>query len=109
MREAYTAVIARAEPWSGVILTEPYETGWAGEVIIFALALESLDADVTLKTLISPDGINWVEDGSAFVLPREKGKLGFLKLRHFGHFLRFTAEMPPGKIGKFVLSLALKE
>jgi hypothetical protein len=111
MREAYTAVIARGEAWSGTVETEPYEAGWAGEAIVFVHALEASGAGGAgeLTTLISPDGIRWVEEGTRGALPAAAGGTTFAKISHFGHFLRFRATLPAGRTLKVVVTLALKE
>lgn len=110
MREALTAVISRAEPWSGTRLTEPYEVGWAGEAIVFVRAIEAATGgEGELVVLISPDGIHWSEEGTRLPLPGAADASAFARLGHFGHFLCFRAELPEGATGKYVLTLSLKE
>lgn len=75
IRRSFTAVIARNEPWTGEVATEPYECAWAGDAIFFVRAL---DARGTLRAAkarvqISPDGIHWVDEGTAFPMPPKKG------------------------------------
>lgn len=110
MREAYTAVLVRAEPWSGTSYTEPYEVGWAGEAVLFVRAIEAAGVGgARLMTCISPDGIHWVDEGTALTLPDSPGGIAFAKLSGFGHHLRFRADLPEQASAKYVVTLALKE
>jgi hypothetical protein len=111
IRRSFTAVVARNEPWSGEVATEPYECAWAGEAILFVRALEargSLRA-AKARVQISPDGIHWVDEGTAFPMPAKKGDLTFGRVRHFGGFLRLVARVPPRASVKVLVTLALKE
>lgn len=109
MREAFTAILGRAEPWSGVVATEPYEVGWAGEAVIFVRAIETDGAGGEVATCISADGIHWADEGTTFPLPTAVGEVTFAKLSGFGHYLRFRATLPDGASSRFMVSLALKE
>jgi hypothetical protein len=111
IRRSFSAVIARNEPWTGEVATEPYECAWAREAIFFVRAL---DARGTLRAAraraqISPDGIHWVDEGTAFPLPHRKGELTFGRVRHFGGFLRLAARIPPRACAKVLVTLTLKE
>ena len=111
IRRSFTAVIARNEPWTGAVATEPYECAWAGEAIFFVRALE---AGGTLRAAkarvqISPDGIHWVDEGTAFPLPARQRDLTFGRVRHFGGFLRLAARIPQRASVKVLVTLALKE
>ena len=109
MREAYTAVLCRAEAWAGTAYTEPYEVGWAGEAIVFVRAVETDGGGGELALCISPDGSNWVDEGTTLPLPRASGEVTFAKLDRFGHFVRFRARMPEAPAARFMVTLALKE
>jgi len=76
IRRSFTAVIARNEPWTGEVATEPYECAWAGDANFFVRAL---DARGTLRAAkaraqISPDGIHWVDERTAFLMPPKRGR-----------------------------------
>jgi hypothetical protein len=111
LRRSFTAVIARNEPWTGEVATEPYECAWAGEAIFFVRAL---DARGTLRAArarvqISPDGIHWADEGTAIPLPPRTGELTFGRVRHFGGFLRLVARIPQRASVKVLVTLMLKE
>lgn len=110
IRESHTAIVARNEPWSGAVATEPYECGWAGEAIIFVRALEvsGTPAPVQARVQISPDGMRWVDEGSHFTLPAAPDAIGFVRVREFGNWLRLAAELPDGFTIKALVTLSLK-
>jgi len=111
IRRSFTAVVARNEPWTGEVATEPYECAWAGEALFFVRALDakgSLGA-AKARVQISPDGIHWADEGTAFPMPAKKGDLSFGRVRHFGSFLRLVAKIPPRASVKVLVTLALKE
>lgn len=43
---------------------------------------------------ISPDGMHWVPEGSAFALPTAKDGIGHARVSNFGCWLRLAAELP---------------
>ena len=89
MRESYTAVIARNETWAGDWTTEPYEAAWASEGIVFLriLKTEGRVEAIALELQISPDGIRWVSEGNSVQIPPGQ-ELSFLRLKHFGGWIR---------------------
>lgn len=110
LRHAYTAVLARGERWTGEVATEPYEAGWAGEAIFFlrALAAEGRLARGAARVQISPDGMNWVDEGTKLALPAQAGAVTFAKVTGFGGFLRLAVSVPEGASLTIVATLALK-
>lgn len=109
MREAHTAILSRAEPWSGTVTTEPYEAAWAGEAVIFVRAVETDGAEGEIATCISADGLHWADEGTTVRLPTTPGEVTFAKISGFGHYLRFRATLPEGATARYMVSLALKE
>lgn len=109
LRQSQNAVVARNEPWTGACASEPYEVGWASEAILWfrTLAAEGDPGDTLLRVQISPDGLRWSDDGATLPIPRE-GEQAFLRLRHFGAWLRVTATLPLGVTVKPLLTLSLK-
>src|SRR5688500_4279566 len=111
LRESQSAVIARNEIWEGEITTEPYEAGWATEANAFVRALDyrsgtaSWSASaaapggpgasplpkVRARVQLSADGMRWIDEGSMFDLPRDTGRDTFVRVRHFGNWLRVAA------------------
>ncbi len=110
IRESLTAVISRNEPWSGAIATEPYEAGWAEEAVVFirALSVTKVPSTVKARIQISPDGMNWVDEGTRFPLPSKPQAVTFARVREFGNWLRIVAELPKGASMKAVVTLQLK-
>jgi hypothetical protein len=100
IRESQTAVIARNEPWSGRIATEPYE------------AFDGLDGRepprVELRVQVSADGMRWIDEGSRFEMPRSTDQDTFTRVTHFGNWLRITGELPLGLTMKALVTLHLK-
>jgi hypothetical protein len=124
LRESQTAVIARNETWQGEVATEPYEAGWATEAVIFirALALRSgsgawvsqtaasgaPSARVQARVQLSADGMRWIDEGSLVELPGDTAQDSFVRVRHFGNWLRVAAELPEGFAIKALVTIHLK-
>jgi hypothetical protein len=110
IRNAYTAVIARGEAWAGTVATEPYEAAWAAEAVFFVRALEARGRGPKgrARVQISPDGMNWVDEGTRFRLPAKAGEVTFARVANFGGWLRLVAEVPKKAGLKVVATLALK-
>ncbi|WMS42248.1 hypothetical protein RDV64_19610 [Acuticoccus sp. MNP-M23] len=95
--ENITAVVARNERWSGHAATEPYEAGWAREIIIFVRALKAPTGQPpAARVQISPDGIHWADEGSTLDLPSAAQPLAFVRVAHFGNFVRLAADFADG-------------
>ena len=109
LRRSFTATIARNELWKGAVFTEPYECAWAKEAIFFVRALEAKGAAGKARVQISPDGMHWADEGAKLKLPAKKGEVAFVKVAHFGGYLRLVADMPKGATLKVIASIALKE
>ncbi len=106
MKKFYTVVLDRLTRFSGRIESEPYECGWADEVIAF-LRVEEIDGEAyfKMKLQISPDGIVWADEGTEKDAIREKG-IYFMRTTNFGGWLRLVVE---GEKGAVITSyLALK-
>jgi len=111
MRQSHTAVVARNEEWAGAVTTEPYEVAWAGEAIWFlrVLATPEGPAGGQLRVQISPDGMRWCDEGSTIELPRDPDVPSFVRVGHFGGWLRLVGELPDGTRARVIAYLALKE
>ncbi len=94
LRRCYTAVVERAEPLEGEFFTEPYEAGWAQEALIFIRVREDLGSGLEIHAgvQISPDGIDWVDEGTIFPSIRQKGTY-FVKVSNFGNWLRVAGRI----------------
>jgi hypothetical protein len=108
MKQFYTVVLDRFQTLSGTYTTEPYETGWADEAIAF-IRIHALDAKATIKAKIqiSVDGIVWLDEGTAFDPITTAGD-HFVKVCHFGGWMRMVLDIAEGSSCKATLSIALK-
>lgn len=111
IRNAYTAVLARGELWEGFVHTEPYEAAWASEAVFFVRVMQlhaGAGGAAGAQVQISPDGMHWVDEGGAMVIPAETGALVFARVTNFGGWLRLAVTLPPGTAMQVVATLALK-
>ena len=111
MRNAYTAVIARGDVWEQSVQTEPYEAAWAGEAIFFVHVMEVTgggSGTAVARVQISPDGLRWVDEGTALQIPAQPDTLSFARVSAFGGWLRLSVTVPPGLGIKVIATLALK-
>ncbi|MHA1564672.1 MAG: hypothetical protein ACTSX7_05105, partial [Alphaproteobacteria bacterium] len=73
-----------------------------------ALKVEGNLQDTRANIQISADGIHWVDEGSSLAMPTQPGEVTFVRIGHFGGFLRLTASLPEGAEIQIVASLNLK-
>jgi hypothetical protein len=106
--ESQAAVVARNETWSGSAATEPYEAGWAREAIVFVRALKSTGMAGRAQVEISPDGMNWVAEGTTFPLPSDSNKVTYARVAQFGNWLRIRAELPQDSSVTVVVTIHVK-
>lgn len=91
--------------------TQPYEAGWASEVIFFIMVEELSGSDPCLsaKVQISHDGVHWCDEGTVSENITSEG-LHFIRVSHFGNYLRLacqvTGESPSFKLN---IQIACKE
>lgn len=99
LNQSYTAVVERVHPLKEEFATEPYEAGWAREAVIFIKVREELDEEIEVhaRVQISPDGIEWVDEGTVFSAIREKG-LYFVKVTNFGNWLRVSGHVSKSEV-----------
>ena len=109
VNQSFTAVIERAEGLSGSFATEPYEVGWAREAVVFLKVFRMADGGrLEARAQISPDGIDWVDEGTRFRPARAPG-LDFVKLTNFGSWLRVVGGVQgAGATADMVVYVALK-
>ena len=89
MRHAFTAVIEKNATFQGDFETEPYECAWASEArwFIHVAELEGDGAILSARVQVSPDGLAWCDEGSAFE-PISAPGMSSLPVRDFGGWLR---------------------
>lgn len=91
--------------------TQPYEAGWASEVIFFIMVenLSGTNPELVAKVQISHDGVNWCDEGTVSNPICSEG-LHFMRVRHFGNYLRLdckvSGENPSYKLN---IQIACKE
>lgn len=112
IRQSYTAIIERNQTWSGQFSTEPYEVAWAGEALFFIRSLDlsgiAAGTSIEAKVEISPDGMHWCEEGTTVILPDERDKITYCRVRHFGGWLRLAGELAAGATITVIVYLSLK-
>lgn len=113
MRESHTAVVERNTTWRGDFASEPYECAWAGEAIFFVRCLSADGLDeydwTPAEVQISPDGMHWCSEGSSLSLPTVPDEVSFVRVSHFGGWLRLAGELREGTALTVLVYLALKE
>lgn len=109
LRESTTAILERNAVWRGAAATEPYEAGWAREAVIFVRALKPATGEMPMARVeISPDGQNWLAEGTTLRLPSGQDEVAAARVRHFGNWLRLAADMPDGSALTVLVTLHLK-
>ena len=93
MRQFQASAVERRIYFKTHITSHPMEAGWASEAIFF-LIVEEIKGAATVKAHveISPDGINWIKEGSIFPEITQPG-FYFCKVSHFGNWLRVNGEI----------------
>lgn len=110
MRQSFTAVVERNVQWQGDFAVEPYEAAWATEAIYFVRALDATNVpnDAVARVQISPDGIQWCDEGTTVSLSPTAG-VTFARISHFGGWLRLVGKLADGAQMTVIVYLALKE
>jgi colanic acid/amylovoran biosynthesis glycosyltransferase len=57
---------------------------------------------------LSPDGMNWVAEGTTFALPSDDSKVTCARVAQFGNWLRIRAELPEGSSVTVVVTIHVK-
>jgi hypothetical protein len=109
MKHAFTAVVERNVSIDGTLVTEPYETAWAGEGRWFVHVL-SAEPDATLEIAaeISPDGLTWCPH-EADAVRRTGPGLVSLPLRMLSPWQRLVLTCSSPRPAKAIVYLCLRE
>lgn len=109
MKSFNTSVVELRQTFDATVETHPFETGWADEAIFFVLTDSETAAgtQVDLRVQISPDGIRWIDEGTAACLAGSAHD--FIRVRHFGGFLRLagTIHDPAGEPASSTITVRL--
>lgn len=106
-----TSAVEQRKDFSDSFATHPMEAGWAGEALFFITAGEVSGPNPLLKARvqISVDGVNWLDEGTEFPPISAEGHY-FVKVRHFGGWLRLQCDLPEsGNKFNLTVHLVLKE
>ncbi|NQV79804.1 MAG: hypothetical protein HQ495_04575 [Alphaproteobacteria bacterium] len=106
LRESTTAVVARGERFRSGDATEPYEAGWAVEAVVFLLGMDAGEVGRAVVQ-ISPDGINWTDEGTAIAMPSEN-QVTFGRVGHFGNWIRIVSDLPDGAVRRLHITFNFK-
>ncbi len=110
LRESYTAVVARNVDLVDVWATEPHECAWAGEALFFVRVLAAGGKKkqvVRAHVQVSPDGMHWADEGRTLSVPPRAG-VSFVRVSHFGGWLRLAGKAPAGSKLRVMIYLVLK-
>ncbi|WP_417012617.1 DUF6385 domain-containing protein [Alistipes sp.] len=91
--------------------TNPYECGWASECIFFVTVerLSGRSPRLVGEVEISPDGINWVKEGTVSDPITSEG-VHFIRVKHFGNWLRLNCRIDGEEaVFRLNIQIALKE
>lgn len=84
------------------------ECGWASEAIFFIIveSIEGSDTRLNASVQISADGINWVDEGTDFPAIEKEGHY-YVKVKHFGNWLRVNGKLSGSGAASIKLSVHL--
>lgn len=109
MRHFHTAVVERRERFEGRFETQPHEAAWASEAVWF-VRVEGIEGhgSLTAHVQISVDGTRWLDEGTVLKGVGTESD-HFLRVRHFGGWLRLRGEIEGGAAFCLTVHLVLKE
>lgn len=111
MRQFQTTILERKTNITNGHVTEPLEAAWAEEAIFFIQIIEAGKDQIHLQAhaQISPDGIRWIDEGTTIETSQKPG-LYFLRISHFGGWLRLRFTISPESESVVITThLVLKE
>jgi hypothetical protein len=95
-------------PGAGYV-SAPLETAWASEAIFFVRFEETAGTfRFAPRAQISVNGIDWVDEGTAFPPITAAGQY-FIRLTHFGGWLRLAGRFEGEGAAVLTTNLVLKE
>ncbi len=111
MRQFQTSTLEQRKVFNESFQTHPLEVAWASEAIFF-IDVERISeplGTLVLRVQLSVDGVNWLDEGTAFGPIAEKA-VDFRRVTHFGGWLRLVG-MLEGNACEFkaTIHLVVKE
>src|SRR5690606_38042416 len=109
MRQFYTVVLDTFKDLDNGYATEPYEAAWASEAIFYVRVDQVRDGAGPLELVVEfgPDGMAWVEEGGTLTVDTSK-QLSFIRVTHFGGWLRLRHTSGPAASVQATVYLVLK-
>lgn len=111
MRQFMTSTVEQRKDFKESFSTHPMEVAWATEAIFF-ITIEEVKCEgarLKPKIQVSVDGVNWIDEGTAFEPLMERGQY-FKRVTHFGGWLRLYVEMKgDAPLFNLTVHLVLKE
>ena len=103
MRNFASSVTDLRQKVNGPVESFPFECGWAEEAVYFVTVESVVDTTnrLSLRVQLSADGLRWADEGSLLVIDGVDTR--FVRVRHFGGFLRLVGE----STGEAVLTIRL--
>lgn len=111
MRQFQASAVERRIWIDAELTSHPMECGWASEALFFLIVeeIEGDNAQLNARVQLSPDGINWIDEGTTFETIAEPGTF-FVRVSHFGTWLRVVGAVSgEGARVKVSVHLHLKE
>lgn len=107
MKQFQASAVERRIWIDNELTSHPMECGWASEALFFLIIeeVEGAEAQLDARVQISPDGINWIDEGTRFELIEAPGAY-FVRVRHFGTWLRVAGAVS-GQDARFKTSVHL--
>ncbi|MEX2569457.1 MAG: hypothetical protein WD431_26180 [Cyclobacteriaceae bacterium] len=110
MRQFLTSTVEQRKTFDSNFETHPMEVAWASEAIFF-IQVEKIVSDVLAMKVysqISVDGVFWIDEGATLDTITKEGRY-FLRLKHFGGWLRLRCEMTDNSKANLTIHLVCKE
>ncbi len=111
MRQFQTSTLEQRKIIDANFETHPLEVAWASEAIFFVDAeqLDVGDGSLLLTVQISVDGVNWLDEGTAFD-PINGNVQAFRRVNHFGGWLRLKGTCTKSNSSyRLTIHLVIKE
>jgi hypothetical protein len=110
MKQFLTSTVEQRKIFDSDFNTHPMEVAWASEAIFFIhveeIPVDSLELKASVQ--ISVDGVNWVDEGTRFDTISSTGHY-FVKVSHFGGWLRLNCKLSVDSKAKITIHLVVKE